>query len=216
MARSDGWSARRATFEQSMIEAEVHVAACELRNDPDPTLVSLLLAALLHDPWEPRRYAASLALCFKRDERIVRPLMGVARDAAGQSIRTRCMCAEALGYLGKRKAIPCLIGASADLRFWAVFALGNFLNRRRGGRIVEQALLDRLGDHGETGAAHCGGYWTVRLEAVAMLGHATHFSGRNRVRAWREHEARLAVELERVANDPDASAVERRWLQDYA
>lgn len=123
-------------------ENDVLNAACLLRNESEANLVPTLIAAL-QDHWEPRRFGAALALCFKTDRRILRPLIDVVGDARHSS-RTRCMAAESLGYLGRRKAIPCLLDGSrdtsSDLRFWSVFALGKFLDRRRCGRTVEQAL----------------------------------------------------------------------------
>lgn len=197
-------------------ENDVLNAACLLRNESEANLVPTLIAAL-QDHWEPRRFGAALALCFKTDRRILRPLIDVVGDARHSS-RTRCMAAESLGYLGRRKAIPCLLDGSrdtsSDLRFWSVFALGKFLDRRRCGRTVEQALEARLGDHEEL-EGYLQGYWSVSLEALAMLGSRGSCYRRYRLPDVKGYESRMRQQLDRIEADANATKSERNWFECY-
>ncbi|MBI1898499.1 MAG: HEAT repeat domain-containing protein [Acidobacteria bacterium] len=150
---------------------EIVDPARDLSVQDDPADVPPLLAAL-HDQLEARRWGAVYALGFsRRDGRVVRPLIQVLRNKQ-ETPRVRAQAAECLGMLGKRKAVKALIQCctdeSAEVRFWSVFALGQYHWRRnKPPRAVVRALESRLEDRESPDDR--GNWWTVGLEALAML-----------------------------------------------
>ena len=76
----------------------------------------------------------------------------------------RCRAAEALGYLRDPTSLSALLtaasDASAEVRFWSVFALGQ-LGDRRAAPLLEMLVQD---DH-----AIVEGWWSVSQEAAAAL-----------------------------------------------
>ncbi len=129
------------------------------------------LVAALDAQEEHERFDAVYNLGWGRDKRAIPYLIRVLRNRQETS-SIRGQAAEGLSLLGKRKAIRPLVECSADdsaeVRFWCVFALGNFVRRRKTPAIVVRALEERLQDN------ECpddrGNWWPVRLEALAMLG----------------------------------------------
>jgi hypothetical protein len=139
----------------------------------DPADVPGLQKAL-SDPLEARRYAAVYAMGFsRRDGRAVSPLIRVLENRQ-ETPQIRAQAAECLGMVGKRKAIRALIQCSTDesaeVRFWCVFAMGQYSWGHRGRKrplSVVSALEARLSD-GERPDDR-GNYWAAGLEALAML-----------------------------------------------
>lgn len=104
-----------------------------------------------------------------RDKRGIPYLLRVLADQSESPI-IRGNAAELLKFWRKRKVMAALVkfsaDASAEVRFWCVFALGSFVRRRRTRLAVVRALEARLGD------LECPdiiGYWPIGLEALAML-----------------------------------------------
>lgn len=104
-----------------------------------------------------------------RDKRGVPYLLRVLADRSESPI-VRGDAAELLKYWRKKKVMAALVefsaDASAEVRFWCVFALGSFVRRRRTRLAVVRALEARLGD------LECPdiiGYWPVGIEALSML-----------------------------------------------
>jgi hypothetical protein len=104
-----------------------------------------------------------------RDKRGIPYLLRVLADQSESPI-IRGDAAELLKFWRKRKVMTALVkfsaDASAEVRFWCVFALGTFVRRRRTRLAVVRALEARLGD------LECPdiiGYWPIGLEALAML-----------------------------------------------
>ncbi len=135
--------------------------------------------------------------------------MGVVCDLS-QSISARAYAAESLYMPGDLRAIPALIQALKDpepaVRFWAVFAFGNLSDQRHvpyAGSGVVEALESMLGDRGNANP----GYWSVGLEALAMLG-----------RAWPmidKYRTLMNAEIDRIQKDPNASKQEQDWASYY-
>ncbi|HZO55054.1 MAG TPA: HEAT repeat domain-containing protein [Bryobacteraceae bacterium] len=151
--------------------AEIVDPARKLSTRDDPAEVLPLIAAL-SDPLEARRWGAVYALGFtRRDGRVIRPLIQVLLNRE-ETPRVRAQAAECLGMQGKRKAVNALIKCcaddSAEVRFWSVFALGQYRWRRnKTPRAVVRALEARLED--SESPDDRGNWWTVGLEALAML-----------------------------------------------
>jgi HEAT repeat protein len=180
--------------------AEILEIARDLSVEDDPSTVPRLLAAL-KDPLEGRREGAAYVFAFRSvDRRAVRPLIRVLDDSSERSA-VRGQVAEALASYRKRKSVPALIrgsrDASAEVRFWCVFALGSFVRRRKRPKAVMGALAERLDD---TESRH--GYWPIRLEALAMLSET------------RQHAELFARELERALHHPSSDA-EKSWADFY-
>jgi hypothetical protein len=104
-----------------------------------------------------------------RDKRGIPYLLRVLADQSESPI-IRGDAAELLKFWRKRKVMAALVNfsadASAEVRFWCVFALGAFVRRRRTRLAVVRALEARLGD------LECPdiiGYWPIGLEALVML-----------------------------------------------
>ncbi len=169
------------------------------------------LASAINDDNLYRRHAAVRALGWIPDagRLAVKALIRVLTDAS-QPVFVRAEAAESLAYLHVRGATPHLIAALADpepaIRFWAVFALGSIRNHKTGqheDRSVIPALESVLLDNGTMP----GSYWSVGREALAMLGRLDPPEPRYR--------DQLAMEIQRVLADPNASIDDRRWAEGY-
>jgi hypothetical protein len=131
-------------FSQAADWSGIMDLARELSVRDDPADVPGLQTAL-GDPLEARRYAAAYALGFsRRDKRAISPLIRVLENRE-ETPRVRAQAAECLGMLGKRKAIRALIECSTDesaeVRFWCVFAMGQYWWRRRGRKRPSQLFV---------------------------------------------------------------------------
>ena len=124
----------------------------------------------LNAPEESKRWEAAHMLGSHRGSLTTRYLIPVLRNRE-ESERVRGQAAESLGYLRKRKAIPALVEASQDesseVRFWSVFALGNYVRGVTTPTPVVQALEERLEDTGIPNQR--GLVWPIGWEALAML-----------------------------------------------
>jgi hypothetical protein len=195
-------------FFQAADWAEVVDPARDLSVRDDPADVPRLLAAL-RDPIEARRWGAVYALGFsRRDGRVVLPLIRVLLDKR-ETPGVRAQAAECLGMLGKRKAIRALIQCSSDesaeVRFWCVFALGQYRWHRNKPRLaIVRALEARLQD--DASPDDRGNWWTVGLEALAML-----------CRTGRRHPApqMFRETILRVLRDPLRHSDQWRWATGY-
>ena len=100
---------------------------------------------------------------------------------------------ESLGCFGDPRAIPVVLFAledeSPELRFWAVFALGQWVKTDD---RVERGLQTVLTDRGIAP-----GWWSVGQEAKAML----------------TAHALLQNEIREVRSNPNASDEDRRWAE---
>jgi hypothetical protein len=163
----------------------------------------------LGDPFEPRRYGAVYALGFCRsDKRAVAPLIRVLEDRQ-EAPRVRALAAECLGNLGKRKAIKALIACSTDgsaeVRFWCVFALGQFWWRRDKRPIaVVRALEARLDDTATPDDQEH--WWSIGLEALAML---------SRKRQGNPREREFTEKLIEALKDPLGHTEQWPWADFY-
>ena len=148
-------------------------------HDPDPRLrqeaarslgvladrraVPELLAALQTDLDLETRVAAAYALGLLGDHRSVDALLATMADR-NEDPRIRGMAAEALTGVQERRAVPYLIAAlddpSVEVRFWAVFALGQF------GDPAALGALERLA---QTDDAVLPGWRSVKEEAAAAI-----------------------------------------------
>jgi HEAT repeat protein len=112
-----------------------------------------------------QRAAAVYALGFLYDSRALAPLLQVLRDSQ-EDAQVRGHAAEALAYIGQRRAVPALIAAlddpSPEVRLWSAFALGELGDRRA------VAPLERLA---ATDGTPVPGWWTVGEEAREALKH---------------------------------------------
>jgi HEAT repeat protein len=110
-----------------------------------------------------QRAAAVYALGWLRDSRALTPLAQVLRSYQ-ESAQLRGHAAEALAYLGNRRAVPALIitldDPSPEVRLWCAFALGELGDRRA------MAPLERLA---ATDVTPVPGWWTVGEEAREAL-----------------------------------------------
>jgi HEAT repeat protein len=126
------------------------------------TLLDILQSATTD---QEHRVAAAYALGFSFDSRAVAPLSRILGDRV-QGARLRGYVAEALGYLGDVTAVGALIRAlsdpSAEVRYWAAFALGQIGDRRALPRLRKLAASDtgRIPQFG-----------SVRDEAAAAIDH---------------------------------------------
>jgi len=123
--------------------------------------VPALIAILQDSDSERHRIAAAYALGFSFDRRALEPLVTVIRDPA-QGPELRGQAAEALGYLRDRVAVNPLLrilsDPSAEVRFWAAFALGE---------IGDQRALPKLRELVATDNGVLPQWGTVREEAAA-------------------------------------------------
>jgi len=122
-----------------------------------------LIAALCKDENVDVRIAAAHALGLLRDERAFEALVNTLSDP-NEDPKVRGMVAEALADLRDHRAVVPLITAltdeSAEVRFWAVFALGELRDPRA------LAELERLA---ATDEAILPGWGAVNKEAAAAI-----------------------------------------------
>ena len=129
----------------------------------DKRVVPPLLALAQGAGETEQRAAAVYALGWLRDSRALAPLVQVLRDSR-EDAQLRGHAAEALAYLGNRRAAPALITTlddpSPEVRLWSAFALGELGDRRA------VAPLERLA---ATDVTPVPGWWTVGEEAREAL-----------------------------------------------
>jgi HEAT repeat protein len=122
-----------------------------------------LVDALLRDPSDNVRCLAAWSLGRIGNATAMDPLIRALADPE-QSPRLRGECAEALGELGQQAALTPLLhalgDASAEVRFFAAFALGMLGDPRAQSKLEELAKADE-------GVAE--GWGSVREEAAAAL-----------------------------------------------
>jgi HEAT repeat protein len=180
----------------------------QLRRTKDRTQVSAIVSILARIP-ERRAFSALLkilsaanpdaaqaaAYCLRNlDSRAIPALISVVGDPS-RPASVRAEAAESLGCFGDSRAIPALLFALQDkhpeLRFWAVFALGQLGSTddriRRG---LESMLTD---------PEIAPGWWSVGREAKALLTPVTLLQG----------------EIREILSDSNASDEDRRWAECY-
>ncbi len=203
LALADCHSASRtllAQFYSQTDRDELWATGLALERYGDSRLSSALIPALADQNLSRRRAAARvLGWLPNMRSRAVTALCSVLTDSA-QPVSVREEAAESLAYSYSSSAIPALISVLGDeavpVRFWAVFALGSFVDHPE----VQVALAGMLND----AAVPPGNWWAVSREALAMLG-----------RAEAAYRARFTAELRRVAEDTAATDADRRWLDAY-
>lgn len=113
------------------------------------------------------RKAAAYALGYLQDPRSFDALSGALRDLS-QPPLVRGMAAEQLASFSKFAAIPPLIAAlhdpSAEVRFWAAYALGAI------GSVEALPDLEQLA---ATDTASVPGWWSIAREAREAIEHIT-------------------------------------------
>jgi HEAT repeat protein len=128
-----------------------------------PRAVPELIAVLQTDASPDTRTDAAYALGLLGDHRAVDPLLAKLADAS-ELPRLRGFAAEALAGSGERRAVPALVAAlgdtSAEVRFWAAFALG---------QLGDPAALSALQQLARTDEATLPGWWSVSDEAAAAV-----------------------------------------------
>jgi len=116
------------------------------------------------------RLDAVYKLGSTRDKRAIPRLIRLLLNYE-ESPMVRGQAAESLSMSRRKKAIKPLVECSADVSaevgFWCVFGLGQFVKGRKTPTIVVRALEERLGDTGCPD--NRGAWWSVGLEALAML-----------------------------------------------
>jgi hypothetical protein len=139
---------------------------------------SIRLGALVaqldsNEPME--RLDAVYKLGSGRDRRAIPHLIRVLKNH-DESPMVRGQAAESLTMFRTRRRkvamalVDSIADASAEVRFWCVFSLGQFVKKRKTPLPVIRALRARLTDT-ESPDDH-GNWWPVGLEALAMLrGH---------------------------------------------
>jgi len=130
--------------------------------------VKPLLIALRKGSTAEHRADAAYALGHIGDARAVEPLLRSLADPE-EDARVRGQAAESLANLRARgpavyaALISVLADASAEVRFWAAFALGEIANSR------EQEAIRALEHLAATDTAVVPGWWSVSREAEAAL-----------------------------------------------
>jgi HEAT repeat protein len=104
------------------------------------------------------RFAAAHCLAWSRNWRYAPTLLRRFNDP-NETPRVRGQLAEALAYLGAKRAIPDLVRAlgddSGEVRFWATFALGS---------IADESVIPAL-EKLTRDRTMVKGWWTVGKEA---------------------------------------------------
>ena len=132
----------------------------ELRS---PRAFHVLVDALREDADVEVRKMGAAALGSLRDGRAYRPLVRILTDR-DEDPRVRGVAAEALAALSHRNAVAPLVAAlsdpSAEVRFWAAFALGQLRSTRAVTKLKRLAATDR---------ARVPGWGSVRKEAAKAV-----------------------------------------------
>jgi HEAT repeat protein len=168
----------------------------------DRVVPSLIRA--LRDDNPDRRHAAARALGW------IWPVGRRAVDALARALvdpeqpeQVREQAAESLGYSFSRRAMKPLIAALRDpsprIRFWAVLALGQVAAAH-----PEPAIGKALEGMLEDSECPSGGWWSIGLEALAMLAASNS-----------NYEPRLAERIQAIDANPNAPRQERRWADGY-
>ncbi len=183
-------------------ELEIWEAALTLEHAGGPDVIEPLVGALC-DPNLYRRQAAARALGWNRNSgpASAKALVAILNDST-QPQRVRSEACESLAYIRWPQSVPALIAASKEpdvkIRFWAAFGLGGICDDE--GELDARAfarLEEMLSD-----TEVCSGWWSVGHEALSML---SKLPGK-----YRDMETR---EKERIGNDANSSAEDRRWAQ---
>jgi HEAT repeat protein len=128
-----------------------------------PQAVPSLIAALQTDTDAGTRMAAAYALGLIGDARAIDPLLAKLADTS-EDPRVRGFVAEAFTCHQERRAVPHLIAvlsdSSAEVRFWAAFALG---------QLGDPAALSALERLAQTDNATLPGWGSVMDEAAAAI-----------------------------------------------
>jgi HEAT repeat protein len=172
------------------------------------------LAAQLGSDKEEERLGAvhQLGAASDHDRRAVPHLIRVLLNHE-ESARIRGDAAELLSLSGSRKAIEpllrCSVDASAEVRFWCTFALGQIVRRPRKRRKPVASIIRALEDRLEDGDCpnSRGDWWSVGLEALAML-HGSRSSRFPVERMFRET-------ILSVIKDPLGHRDQWRWADCY-
>jgi HEAT repeat protein len=110
-----------------------------------PQAVPGLIAALQTDADVDTRAAAAYALGLLGDPRAIEPLLAKLADTS-EDPGVRGFAAEAFTWHGEHRAVPALIAAlsdpSAEVRFWAAFALGELADPSALGELERLAHAD--------------------------------------------------------------------------
>lgn len=126
-----------------------------------PALIALAQGAGASD----QRAAAVYALGWLYDSRALAPLLRMLRSRR-EDAQLRGYAAEALAYLGNRRAVPALLAALDDpapeVRLWSAFALGELGDRRAVAPLEHLAATD---------GTPVPGWWTAGEEAREALKH---------------------------------------------
>lgn len=191
-------------FEQTE-EIPLYETALALESLNDLRAVPQLIHALSEDDNPHRRRAAARALGWLRwPGRAAALALARCLTDPTQPLAAREEAAESLSYVGTHETIEPLISVLGDpdvgIRFWAVFGLGGSC---RGEARAVRALESVLNDN-ETPS---GNWWSVAKEALGMLGSMHP--------PVADYAARLAVETQRVFDDPNATEADRRWAGTY-
>jgi HEAT repeat protein len=129
----------------------------------DKRAVPPLIALMQGTGESGQRTAAAYVLGWLYDARAVVPLVHVLRNTQ-EAPELRGQAAEALAYIGNRRAVPALLVAledpSPEVRLWSAFALGELRDQRA------VSPLERLA---ATDTAPVPGWWTVGEEAREAL-----------------------------------------------
>ncbi|MBV9791807.1 MAG: HEAT repeat domain-containing protein [Chloroflexi bacterium] len=134
--------------------------------------VKPLLKALEYASTVERRADAAYALGHIGDERAAQPLLNRLNDAA-EDDRVRSQAAESLAYLAVETAdvraalIAALADASAEVRFWSAFTLGEL------GDPSDHATIRALEHLAASDTTVVTGWWSVGQEAQAALAKLT-------------------------------------------
>jgi len=138
--------------------------------------------------------AQAAAYHLRFHDEAVPALIGVVGDRNRPS-PVREEAAESLGVIGDKRAIPVLLQGlqdeSAEVRFWAIFALGQWVKSHKRVRLAIEALV---GDE-----ALVREWWRVGQEAKATV----------------TDETLLQAEIREILDNSDASAEDRRWAECY-
>jgi HEAT repeat protein len=129
----------------------------------DSQAIEALLAAMADDESAQVRLAATYALGLLDDSRKIEPLIAKLQDQQEEAA-IRGMAAEVLGNSYDSRAIAPLLEALADpeveVRFWAVFALGE---------LGAEAALPALYRLAASDEAVLPGWWSVQQEARSSI-----------------------------------------------
>lgn len=195
-----------AVFFRQSEKDELYTTALALERLNDRAAVPPLIEVLLRDANPHRRHAAARALGWiQQPGRAAALALAECLADPAQPQAAREEAAESLAYVGSEETIYALESVLRDpdvrLRFWAVFGLGGYHNRKseRARRLLESVL-----DDAETPP---GNWWPVGKEALAMLSAWDAPRG-----PWYQ---RMKNEAARILADEQAKPDDRRWAENH-